>query len=141
MCVQEEYYATHQCFLTRRSLYLLVWSVMDGKEGLRSLKPWLENIEGRAPKSPVMIVGTHIDLIPHDRRSKVLTQLQEDFVRMYLRDSHRKFTYPWICEQIHFINVNTPRHVDSLRDHIYEFAIQYKIQGECVHACTYDHTV
>lgn len=42
---QEEYYATHQFFLTNRSLYLLVWSVKDGVAGLHSLKPWLENIE------------------------------------------------------------------------------------------------
>ena len=25
---QEEYYATHQCFLTKRSLYLLVWNCL-----------------------------------------------------------------------------------------------------------------
>ena len=102
---------------------------MDGTEGLNRLKPWLENIEGRAPKSPVIIVGTHIDLIPQDRRWKELALLQEEFTRMYLRDSHRKFTYPSICEQIQFINVNNPRHVDSLRDYVYELAIQYKIQG------------
>ena len=43
--MQEEYYATHQCFLTNRSLFLLVWNVMDGEAGLLSLRPWLENIE------------------------------------------------------------------------------------------------
>ncbi len=42
---QEEYYATHQCFLTSRSLFLLVWSIEDGEAGLQSLRPWLENIE------------------------------------------------------------------------------------------------
>lgn len=41
---QEEYYATHQCFLTRRSLYVLVWNVEMNEAGLASLKPWLENI-------------------------------------------------------------------------------------------------
>ena len=41
---QEEYYATHQCFLTRRSLYLLVWNASNGEKGLESLRPWLENI-------------------------------------------------------------------------------------------------
>ena len=45
VCVQEEYYATHQCFLTKRSLFLLVWNVKDGEAGLLSLRPWLENIE------------------------------------------------------------------------------------------------
>ena len=41
---QEEYYATHQCFLTQRSLYVLVWNVNDGVEGLKNLRHWLENI-------------------------------------------------------------------------------------------------
>ena len=41
---QDEYYATHQCFLTQRSLYLLVWSAVDGEEGLMGLNMWLENI-------------------------------------------------------------------------------------------------
>ena len=44
---QEEYYATHQCFLSRRSLYLVVWNVMDGREGVEELKPWLLNIQVR----------------------------------------------------------------------------------------------
>ena len=41
---QEEYYATHQCFLTQRSLYVLVWNVEMKEAGLESLRPWLENI-------------------------------------------------------------------------------------------------
>ena len=41
---QEEYYATHQCFLTQRSLYLLIWSARDGELGLRELQVWMENI-------------------------------------------------------------------------------------------------
>jgi Leucine-rich repeat (LRR) protein len=41
---QEEYYATHQCFLTQRSLCILVWDGRDGIKGLKSIKVWLENI-------------------------------------------------------------------------------------------------
>lgn len=41
---QEEYYATHQCFLTQRSLYILVWNAQHKEKGLDSLRPWLENI-------------------------------------------------------------------------------------------------
>ena len=58
---QEEYYATHQVFLSNRSLYLAVWNVMDGKDGILELKPWLNNIILRAPKSHIVIVGTHLD--------------------------------------------------------------------------------
>ena len=43
--IQEEYYATHQCFISHRSLYLVVWDAREGEAGLRSIKTWLENIE------------------------------------------------------------------------------------------------
>ncbi len=42
---QEEYYATHQCFLSRRSLYLVVWNVTHFLQGAEELKPWLLNIQ------------------------------------------------------------------------------------------------
>ena len=127
--LQEEYYATHQCFLTRRSLYLLLWNVKHGEEGLKSLKPWLEKIEGRAPKSPVIVIATHLDHLPQNKRHEITSDLQNKFRRMYIVNSHRKYTYPRICDEIQFISVNSSRHVDALRDYIYEFAIQYKVQG------------
>ncbi|VDK83805.1 unnamed protein product [Litomosoides sigmodontis] len=60
---QREYYATHQYFLSRRSLYVLVWKVTDGETALPDLRQWLVNIQARAPNSPVIIVGTHVDQI------------------------------------------------------------------------------
>ena len=60
---QEEYYATHQCFLTNRSLYLLLWNITDGEKGIRELKPWLDNIALRAPNSMVIIVATFYDKV------------------------------------------------------------------------------
>ena len=44
---QEEYYVTHQCFLSTRSLYLVVWDVEEGEEGIDQLGPWLHNIQVR----------------------------------------------------------------------------------------------
>ena len=140
---QEEYYATHQCFLTKRSLYLLLWNVIDGEKGLQRLKPWLENIEGRAPQSPVIVIGTHTDLLPQAKRTEIQGELQELFVKMYVFDSHRKYTYPRIYPQCQFVNVNSAKQMDGLREFIYEFAIQYRIQstygvvmlGWCVCVC------
>ena len=60
---QEEYYATHQVFLSKRSLYLAVWNVMEGKNGIMELKSWLNNIIARVPESRIIIVGTHLDLL------------------------------------------------------------------------------
>lgn len=45
MAGQEVYYATHQCFLSRNTLYLVVWSMEEGDKGIDYLKPWLLNIQ------------------------------------------------------------------------------------------------
>ena len=109
--------------------------MLEGKEGLQKLKPWLENIEGRAPKSPVIVIGTHIDLLPQAKRAEALSELQELFVKMYVFDSHRKYTYPRIYPHCQFVNVNSAKQMDGLREFIYEFAIQYRIQSMCVCVC------
>ena len=57
---QQIYHATHQFFLTTRSLYLLVWNARLGFEQGK-LYYWLDTIKALAPDSPVLIVATHID--------------------------------------------------------------------------------
>ena len=54
---QTEYYATHQYFLSKRSLYIVVWKITDGEKGVNEIQQWLINIQARAPNSPVVIVG------------------------------------------------------------------------------------
>ena len=68
---QEEYYSTHQCFLSQRSLYLLLFNLKDGQKGVQELKPWLNNIALRAPHSLVIIVGTHLDEFSDEERGEV----------------------------------------------------------------------
>lgn len=57
---QHVYHATHQFFLTRRSLYLVVWNARSGAEQGR-LHYWLDTIQSLAPDSPVLLVATHTD--------------------------------------------------------------------------------
>ncbi len=45
MAGQEVYYATHQCFLSRNTLYLVVWNMEEGEKGIDYLRPWLLNIQ------------------------------------------------------------------------------------------------
>ena len=45
------------------SLYLLVWRLIDGTDGVKGLTPWLDNIAARSPGSTVIVVGTHLDHI------------------------------------------------------------------------------
>ena len=55
---QEIYHATHQFFLTDRSLFVLLWNGRLGWEQGR-LRYWLDIIKARAPQSPVLLVATH----------------------------------------------------------------------------------
>ena len=57
----EEYFASHQVFLSKRSLYLAVWNVLDGEDGIAGLKTWIDNIIMQAPESQIIIVATHLD--------------------------------------------------------------------------------
>lgn len=57
---QQIYHATHQFFLTRRSLYLIVWNARLGAEQGR-LYYWLDTIKAIAPDARVILVATHTD--------------------------------------------------------------------------------
>ena len=82
---QEDYYYTHRCFLSQRSLYLLLFNLKDGEKSVQELKPWLNNIALHAPQSLVIIVGTHLDEFADEERGEVevlvhkVEQLSQDF--------------------------------------------------------------
>ncbi|CAD5120949.1 DgyrCDS9499 [Dimorphilus gyrociliatus] len=57
---QEVYYNTHQFFLTNRAIYFLLWNMRSGYEH-SGLKFWLSSIACHAPKSPIFIIGSHVD--------------------------------------------------------------------------------
>lgn len=83
---QREYYATHQYFLSKRSLYLVVWKISDGAKGIQEILQWLVNIQARAPNSPVIIVGTHYDSVRDSQGGgTVPAALSEDLQQM-IRD-------------------------------------------------------
>ena len=42
----------------------VVYNISKGTEEVDKMKPWLANIHARAPGCPVVIVGTHYDLLP-----------------------------------------------------------------------------
>ena len=62
---QQIYHTTHQFFMTKRSLYLLVWNARGDTDQAR-LDHWLRNIQVLAPEAAVLLVATHIDERPED---------------------------------------------------------------------------
>ncbi|KAL3998140.1 Ankyrin repeats (3 copies) family protein [Acanthocheilonema viteae] len=122
---QREYYATHQYFLSRRSLYVLVWKVTDGEAALPDLRQWLVNIQARAPNSPVIIVGTHVDQIfsnPERFPSSYLDNLnaiiRDHFVMV--PDADKK-GLPRVVESL-FISSKTKQNIRMLCNLLYRTA-------------------
>ncbi|MBP5975210.1 leucine-rich repeat domain-containing protein [Brasilonema sp. CT11] len=70
---QEIYHATHQFFLTKRSLYLLVCNSRTSEEENR-IEYWLKLIESFGGQSPVIIVGNKKDEQPLDINRKALRE-------------------------------------------------------------------
>ena len=57
---QSIYHATHQFFLTKRSVYLLVWDALTEEESGR-LDYWLKTIQSFAADSPIILVVNKCD--------------------------------------------------------------------------------
>ncbi len=108
---QEIYHATHQFFLTNRSLFLLAWNARHGFEQGK-LYYWLDTIQALAPESPVLLVATWID------------ERDPDFPLGELR---RK--YPQIIGQCAISN-KTGRGIEELRQEIAVAAAKLPLMGE-----------
>ena len=108
---QEIYHATHQFFLTNRSLFLLAWNARLGFEQGK-LYYWLDTIKALAPESPILLVATHID---------------ERDADLPLAELRRK--YPQIIEHCK-ISSKISLGVEELRQAIAEAAAKLPLMGE-----------
>lgn len=122
---QEEYYATHQCFLSQRSLYLLLFNLKEGVEGMKELRPWLNNIALRAPKSCIIIVGTHLDEVKDDERDEVFKLLGK--VGELAGEYNNQLN---IVEIMPVGLKNRLEHIGTLKDAIYNHASNYKHRNQ-----------
>ena len=121
---QEEYYATHQCFLSDCSIYLILFNLMDGQAALMEIEPWLSNIALRAKDSFVHIVGTHLDEVPQDQSSNIYSLVKDIYQQAELYVRH---------VEVHAVGLrNALENVDKLRKSIYRSALEYKVSGKVV---------
>ena len=126
---QEEYYATHQVFLSKRSLYLAVWKVTEGKEGIAELKPWLNNIILRTPGSQILIVATHLDVLITEL-GKEQAYAKCDEYRTYLTQSIGCDFIERNVAKIKFVGLKGKHeNVSELREEIYKAAEDSKVEG------------
>ena len=124
---QKEYYSTHQCFLSKRSMYLLVFNLTHSDRGVQEMKPWLNNIALRAPWSLVIIVGTHLDCIPEDQRAQFVTGVLHKVKR--LAQGYSKLIIPEVVP----VSLRPPiENINLLKDTIYKNAAEYKYKRQLV---------
>ncbi|XP_072257734.1 leucine-rich repeat serine/threonine-protein kinase 2 isoform X1 [Pyxicephalus adspersus] len=73
---QEEFYSTHPHFMTPRALYIVVYDLSKGASEVDAIKPWLFNIKARASSSPVILVGTHLDVSDEKQRKACINKIK-----------------------------------------------------------------
>ncbi len=108
---QEIEHATHQFFMSDRSVYLLVWNSRHGHTQGR-LDYWLERIKSHAPASPIILVATHVD----ERSSDV------NFV-------YYKSNYPQLKEE-HDVDNKNDRGTPALKSAIARLASKLPQMGQ-----------
>ncbi len=108
---QDIYRATHQFFLTKRSLYLVVWNARLGVE-LGKLDYWLDTIRVLAPGAPILLVATHIDERAPD-----------------LNIPQYRANYPQIVDVLQVSN-KTGTGINELKQAIVKHAAQLPLMGQ-----------
>ena len=127
---QEEYYTTHQVFLSKQSLYLAVWNVMEGKDGIKELKPWLSNIFLLASESQVLIVATHLDLLIA-KFGKDQAEAKCAEYEGYIKQSIPLITFNKNVAKILFVGlIGRRENVPQLKKEIYNAAEKCTIDGQ-----------
>uniref|UniRef100_A0A0R3QZH9 non-specific serine/threonine protein kinase n=1 Tax=Brugia timori TaxID=42155 RepID=A0A0R3QZH9_9BILA len=106
-------------------LYILVWKVTDGETALPDLRQWLVNIQARAPNSPVIIVGTHVDQIfsnserfPSTYLEDLNALIRDHFVMV--SDADKK-GLPRVVESL-FVSSKTKQNIRALCNLLYHTA-------------------
>ncbi|XP_055377695.1 leucine-rich repeat serine/threonine-protein kinase 1 [Condylostylus longicornis] len=126
---QKEYYATHQYFLSKRSLYLVLWKITDGQKGLKEVLQWLGNIQTRACNSPVVIVGTHLDEVgktfPIAKAQELQRIIKEKFIAI---PDAEKVGLPRVIDSIQ-ISCKTLQNILQLSNLIYDSAFSLRSPG------------
>ncbi|KAF1770229.1 hypothetical protein GCK72_002047 [Caenorhabditis remanei] len=129
---QREYHSTHQYFLSKRSLNLVLWKITDGDEAFAQLDTWLINIHARAPNSTVILVGTNLDQVASNssKFGPGFVDIMEQKVRSrYMIADADKSGLPRVVDVI-LITSTTRNDVKALLNTIYRTAWEVRIGKE-----------
>uniref|UniRef100_A0A8C4KK52 non-specific serine/threonine protein kinase n=1 Tax=Dromaius novaehollandiae TaxID=8790 RepID=A0A8C4KK52_DRONO len=121
---QEEFYSTHPHFMTQRALYLAVYDLSKGQAEVDAMKPWLFNIKARASTSPVILVGTHLDISDEKQRTACMSKITRELLN--------KRGFP-VIQDYHFVNATEESDsIIRLRKIIIKESLHFKIRDQPV---------
>ncbi|XP_017652783.2 leucine-rich repeat serine/threonine-protein kinase 2 isoform X2 [Nannospalax galili] len=121
---REEFYSTHPHFMTQRALYLAVYDLSKGQAEVDAMKPWLFNIKARASSSPVILVGTHLDVSDEKQRKACISKITKELLN--------KRGFPAIRDY-HFVNATEESDaLAKLRKTIVNESLNFKIRDQPV---------
>ncbi|KAM8978540.1 leucine-rich repeat serine/threonine-protein kinase 2 isoform X1 [Sarcophilus harrisii] len=120
---REEFYSTHPHFMTQRALYLAVYDLSKGHAEVDAMKPWLFNIKARASSSPVILIGTHLDVSDEKQRKASISKITRELLN--------KRGFPEIRDY-HFVNATEHEALVKLRKSIIKESLNFKIRDQPV---------
>ncbi|XP_045152323.1 leucine-rich repeat serine/threonine-protein kinase 2, partial [Echinops telfairi] len=121
---REKFYSTHPHFMTQRALYLAVYDLSKGQAEVDAMKPWLFNIKARASSSPVILVGTHLDVSDEKQRKACIEKITKELLN--------KRGFPAIRDY-HFVNATEESDaLAKLRKTIINESLNFKIRDQPV---------
>mmetsp|Transcript_13456 Transcript_13456/g.18567 ORF Transcript_13456/g.18567 Transcript_13456/m.18567 type:complete len:864 (+) Transcript_13456:1-2592(+) len=120
---QEIYYATHQFFMSKRCVYLLVWNLATDPDKSK-IEFWLHSIKARAKSVSVFIVGTHLD---HPK-------LNNEVATYIIKRLEKKYKAMFQSLDLHFraVSCSTGDGIKRLRAELEEIVLRQKHMGESV---------
>ncbi|KAK3096675.1 hypothetical protein FSP39_002282 [Pinctada imbricata] len=93
----EAYAATHHCFFTQNSMYLVVWDIWSIVNEIEKLGKLLYSIEASTPNSKVILVATFLDKNTSSARKQEIERVQSELLVRFGSTSEQ---YAGMCSKL-----------------------------------------
>jgi len=131
---QHDYYNNHHDFLSTRTVFLVLWKMIDEKVGLEGLKFWFKLLSSHLkydlaltdekPYFSIIVVGTFLDH-QNVNKSKESKKLREQKILEIARSNG--IHYPI---EIYEVSCSTLENISGLKQDIYRTALNHGYMGE-----------